>query len=82
MIAGTSTIRTTVESRSTATAMPKPISFTVGLAFVTNDRKTASMMSAAVVMTRAVPATPRTTEVLGSEVRSHSSLIRLIRKTS
>ena len=62
--------------------MPNPISFTVGLALATNDANTAIMMSAAVVMTRAVFATPSTTLVRGSFVLSHSSLIRDMRKTS
>ena len=62
--------------------MPKPISFTVGLGFDTKDMNTTIMISAAVVMTRAVLATPSTTAVRGSPVRVHSSFIRLMRKTS
>ena len=75
-------MRTRVESISTATAMPKPISFTVGLGLETNDMNTTIMISAAVVITRAVLATPSTTEVRASPVRVHSSFMRLMRNTS
>ncbi len=80
--AGTRIIRTIVESMSTATAMPKPMSFTVGFWLVTNEANTAIMISAAVVITRAVLATPSTTALRGSPVRSHSSRMRDMRKTS
>jgi len=37
--AGTSTMRSNVESMSTATAMPNPISFTVGFALAKHDEE-------------------------------------------
>ena len=60
--AGTSRQRTTVASIATATASPTPNCLTVGSPLRMKLAKTATMISAAEVITRAVPASPSTTE--------------------
>ncbi len=59
--AGTSRQRTTVASIATATARPTPNCLTVGSPLRTKLAKTATMIIAAEVITRAVPARPSTT---------------------
>ena len=82
MTAGTSSIRTTVASMKMAAAMPTPITLrnTSGLGM--NAANTATMIAAAAVMTRPVPASPSTMARLLSRVRTHVSRIRLTRNTS
>ncbi len=58
IIAGTSTIRTTLASISTATAMPTASILIVGSESRTKLEKTTTMIAAAVVITRAVPPIP------------------------
>jgi len=82
MVAGTSTMRTTVASTSTATAMPRPNSFNWRSTPSTNALKTHTMMSAAAVITRAVTASPSATAEALSPVRSNSSFMRDSRNTS
>ena len=71
-----------VASRAIAVARPSPIIFTSGSAPRTKPPKTATMISAAEVIVRAVPARPRTTASSLSPVRTYSSRIRDRRKTS
>ena len=80
--AGTSTIRTSVTSRNTATERPIPNIFVVTSTSRMNEPNTLIMMSAALVITRAVEPTPSTTARRGSECLRYSSRIRLIRNTS
>ena len=54
MVPGTSTIRTSVASTRTATARPSPTIVTTGSGWATKAPKTAIMMRAAAVMTRAM----------------------------
>ena len=82
MVAGTSTMRTTVASTRTAVASPSPSIFSDGTGLATKLRKTATMMSAAEVTTRPVPASPRATASVLSPVRAYSSRIRDSRNTS
>ncbi len=82
MVAGTSTIRTSVASMNTALARPRPNSLSTRMSPSTNEPKTHTMIAAAAVMTRAVPARPSATEVALLPVRSHSSRTRDSRKTS
>src|SRR6185312_7850517 len=58
---GTSTQRTIVASTATATDRPTPNCFTVGSPLRMNEPNTQTMISAAEVITRAVPASPSTT---------------------
>jgi hypothetical protein len=82
MIAGTSSIRTTVASIAMAAAMPTPMSLRVTSGLGTNAANTAIMIAAAAVMTRPVPARPSTTTLAACPlVRSHDSRIRLTRNT-
>ena len=55
---------------ATATARPRPISFTARRSDRTKLAKTHTMISAAAVITRAVPASPSATELRLSPVRS------------
>ena len=61
MVAGTSTMRTMVASTKIAVAMPIPISLRNTWSPGTKARKTAIMIAAAAVMTRAVAARPSAT---------------------
>ena len=61
MAAGTSTPLTIVASMSRATATPKPICWNMIRSPIAKPQKTATMMSAAPVMRRAVEATPHST---------------------
>ena len=56
--AGTSTERTTVASIRRATAIPKPICWNITRSPIAKPTKTATMMSAAPVMRRAVEPIP------------------------
>ncbi len=82
MVAGTSTMRTTVASMRIAVARPSPNILVEGSSVTAKDRKTATMMRAADVMIRAVPATPSTIAVPLSPVRTYSSRTRERRNTS
>ena len=82
MVAGTSTIRTTVASISTATASPMPNIFPTTSGWLTKLRNTAIMMSAALVITRAVVEMPLTTLSTFFPVFRYSSRMRESRKTS
>ena len=82
MVAGTRTIRTSVASSTIATAMPTPSIFTTTSTSPAKPRKTATMIAAALEMTRPVEASPRTTLPRGSPVCSQSSRTRESRKTS
>ena len=75
-------MRTTVASMRIATARPRPSIFSDGIGLATKLRKTTTMISAAEVTTRPVPARPRATDSALSPVRSYSSLMRESRKTS
>ena len=63
IVAGTSTMRTIVASTSTATASPRPNSFSDRSSPSTNAENTHTMISAAAVITRAVAARPSATAV-------------------
>ncbi len=82
MVAGTSTMRTSVASMSTATARPRPMSLMARSSATTKLPNTHTMMAAAAVITRAVDASPSTTARLLSPERSYSSLIEDSRNTS
>ena len=58
MVAGTSTMRTMVASRNTATAKPNPICWFAIRSPDANPPNTATMMSAAPVMSPAVERSP------------------------
>ena len=81
IVAGTRRQRTIVASTAIATASPTPNCFTVGSPFRMKLEKTATMISAADVMTRALDARPWTTAVRLSPVFFHTSLIRETRNT-
>jgi hypothetical protein len=82
MTAGTRSMRTIVASMKMADAMPTPMTLRTRSGLGTKAAKTATMMAAAAVMTRPVPASPSTMARPLSFVRSHASRIRLTRKTS
>ncbi len=82
MIDGTRIIRTRDASMSTANAIPMASIFTVGLGLITKLVKTTIMMSAAVVITRAVAPIPIATLRCASLVASQASCTRESRKTS
>ena len=75
------TIRTSVASRKTATAMPRPMTRSTRRSPRTNAAKTQIMMAAADVMTRPVAASPSATASESPAPASHSSLIRETRNT-
>ena len=79
--AGMSTMRTTVASSSTATAMPSPMTRSGRRSPSTNAAKTQIMMAAAEVMTRPVEASPRVTAAGFPAPAAHSSLIFDTRNT-
>jgi hypothetical protein len=82
IVAGTSTIRTTVASSSTAVANPTPNILTIGSSPSTKAPNTLIMMRAAEVMTRAVAEMPSTTAASLSPRWRYSSRTRDSRKTS
>ena len=82
MNAGTSTIRITVASSSTATARPKPSSCIASTRAKAKMPNTRIMISAAEVMTDAVALSPSIVAWVFLPVRSNASLIRLSRNTS
>ncbi len=82
MTAGTRTSRTTVTSTKMAVARPRPNILIVGSSLRTKPRKTEIMISAAEVITRAVPAIPLMTDALLSPVRRYSSRTLDSRNTS
>ena len=82
MVAGTRTRRTTVASRKIAVARPSPIILIPGSSPSMKPKKTAIMMSAALVITRPVRAMARTTDASLSPVSWYSSRTLLSRKTS
>ena len=71
-----------VASMRMAAAMPMPMTLRKISGLGMKAAKTATMIAAAAVMTRAVEASPLTTAALLSPVRSHASRIRATRKTS
>ena len=75
-------MRTTVASRRMAVAMPRPMSLRKTWSLGTKAPKTATMIAAAAVITRAVAARPSATERLLSPLRLCSSRILDSRKTS
>ena len=81
MLAGTSTVRTIVASMRSATATPKPICWNITRSPAAKPPKTAMMISAAPVISRAVEPTPNATEPAVSPVCEYRSLIRLSRNT-
>src|SRR5215469_5279211 len=76
-----STMRTTVASSSTATAMPSPMTRSTRRSPSTNAAKTQIMMAAAEVMTRPVEASPLLTAAEFPAPPAHSSLIFEMRNT-
>ena len=82
MTAGTSSIRTIVASMKMADAMPMPITLRTMSGLGMKAAKTATMIAAAAVMTRPVPARPSRMARWLSRVRSQASRIRLTRNTS
>ena len=80
--AGTSSRRTTVASMKIAAAMPTPITLRTTSGEGMKAAKTATMMAAAAVITRPVPARPPRMACSLLRVRSQPSRIRLTRKTS
>ena len=81
IIDGTSTVRNTKASSSTAPASPMPNSAITRWPPKTNARNTLIMIAAAAVMTRPVVACPTMTEWRLSRVCTHSSCMRLTRNT-
>ncbi len=81
MSAGTRRVRRTKASRATAAASAMPNIATTRSPESTNARKTEIMMTAAELITRLVSARPTRTARRLSPVSSHSSYIRLTRKT-
>ena len=82
IVAGTSNMRTSVASSSTASARPEPNSLTIRLSSSRKAPNTTTMIAAAAVITLAVAASPSATEFTASPVRSYSSLTRDSRNTS
>ena len=82
MVAGTSTMRTTVASTRIAVARPTPMSLRKTSSPRAKARKTATMMAAAAVMTRAVCGQPVGHRAALSPVRRYSSRMRESRNTS
>ncbi len=82
MIEGTSTIRTTLASMSTATAIPTASILIVGSVSRTKLEKTTTMIAAAVVITRAVLPIPMATARWASPVWCQASRTRESRNTS
>jgi hypothetical protein len=82
MTDGTRSIRTIVASMKIAEAMPTPMTLRMTSALGMNAANTATMMAAAAVITRPVPASPSTIARWLSRVRSQDSRMRLTRKTS
>ena len=80
--AGTSTIRTIVASIRIAAAMPMPISFRNTSGLSAKAPNTATMISAAAVITRAVRASPSVTACEVDRPDRNSSRTRLSRNTS
>ena len=80
--AGTSTIRTIVASIRIAAAMPMPISFRNTSGLSAKAPNTATMISAAAVITRAVRASPSVTACEVERPDRNSSRTRLSRNTS
>lgn len=81
MSAGTSSVRRTKASSATADARAIPNIAMSRSPLRTNARKTEIMMTAAELITRLVSASPTRTARRLSPVSSHSSYIRLTRKT-
>src|SRR5581483_11731123 len=79
--AGRRTERMIVASISSATATPKPICWNMTRSPIAKPVKTATMISAAPVIRRAVDATPWTRASVVEPVASKRSLIRLSRNT-
>jgi hypothetical protein len=79
--AGVTTMRTSVASSSTATAMPSPMTRSTRRSPSTNAVNTQIMMAAADVMTRPVLAMPPATASESPSPASRRSLIREIRNT-
>ena len=71
-----------VASRRTAIAMPTPMLLMVIVSASANAAKTATMISAAPVMTPAVLARPSATDAVLSPVRRYASWIRESSSTS
>ena len=82
MIDGTSTIRTIVASTRIEVARPIPMSLRITSSASANELKTAIMIAAAAVMTRAVVARPSDTARELSPWRRYSSRMRDSRNTS
>src|SRR5215217_170112 len=82
MVDGTSSARTTVASRNTASAIPKPSALIKTTSAVTNDPATTTTSSAAEVMIRPDRCNPTATACELFPLRSHSSRMRERRKTS
>jgi len=76
MVAGTITMRTTVASRSTATARPNPNRLIARSTPSTKLPNTTTMMAAAAVMTLPVAASPLATAIALSPVRSLTAWVR------
>jgi hypothetical protein len=68
MLAGTTTERMIVASSSRATATPKPMCWNMTMSPIAKPVKTATMISAAPVMMRAVELTPKATASVFSPV--------------
>lgn len=82
MAAGTSTSRTIVASIAIATALASPICWRLGTPALTNDRKTATMMSAALVIVAALVARPCATARVLSPLIAYRSRMRVSMNTS
>ena len=82
MVAGTNKARTTVASRATAIATPRPSALISTMSAKANDPATTTTMRAALVTIRPLRSSPRETASVLSPVRSHTSFIRESRKTS
>ncbi len=82
MLAGSSTIRTTVASTRIAVASAMPIILISTSGSAANPANTATMMAAALVTTLAVEPSPPSTARCASRPRVHSSRMRDMMNTS
>jgi hypothetical protein len=82
MVAGTSSMRTTVASRATASTVPSPICLMVSIPAAMNPANTTTSSSAAEVTIRPERWSPTATARSLSPVSSQASLIRDSRNTS
>ena len=81
-MAGTRSARTTVASRATATAIPRPSALISTMSAKANEPATTTTIRAADVTIRPLRSSPKATAAMLSPVRSQVSFMRERRKTS